>query len=799
MTEPEKTTKDTKPPKNEDGTSFHPLSFGYKPKALLSFANELVSTFNPERVTPSTHCDQWIVDHQIDDNQTITFLQHILFGIDRRNDSVQSICDHYYEKHRRKTEKKDKNLYFIMIYLSIFYQIDLPSKHHLPFKTLKSLILAADHTKMVNIFTFLFQECLRTDFIYNLLSTTFDPQWVSTSIIEPMLNLQPQIKKLLIQISEKNLLRSTSLSDEIDIDFESTKKLKMSKPTESKPFNITKTLPRKQKVPEPIPEQFKSSKVPQAIYKNSIEHIQHQKTKRKQALHRKTVRKYKESKTQRFEFETDKRPTNIHQVRETVEQQIQESMAPISMKQKVPNFNRNCPVRMNTASILREDALFQREQHEQAQLLREYEFGLRDSTEFDEWKEQELLQEELERVRLIQDRKHEMQQSAVFAKKAVEATVVEKYIAAQTMNMESIKMSQEKREHDRLLRAEKHEMAQKVKEGHINAVTAVKEHKAQNKEIRDLVAEQRAENERIKKQRAEQELARKQELIAKIQEMEKRAMEKMKESKELFDPTTSSEVGLLCEMSVNELLAKIVDLREKEEAEKERRRRYILDLKKEKHTRILMKARNLSKIRAQRGSEMKLERAKKVAMQRQIERERMKKHEDTVLVMASDLKKTQKLKLEQALRDKAEIKRVLQRQKEWRKTMKQNEKLNWMNYNDGLERIVRHRQKNAMNAAETEVNMKDKLRAQRRTNLTKQQTAKQSKIQNYDRTLRDAQNVNNGVQKKSTSDKRARNEVMRTMKQEARDSYLETKLYEKHLESERASKRNSLASTRVKS
>ena len=548
-----------------------------------------------------------------------------------------------------------------------------------------------------------------------------------------------------------------------------------------------------------MPPQFKSSKVPKAIYKSSIDQIERQKAARKEQLRLETVRKYKESKTQRFQFETAKRPTNLDAVREEVEQQLAETMATRPVRHKVPNFNVDCPVRMNTASILREDALFQKEQQSQAQLLREFEFGLRDSTEFDEWKEQELLHEELDRVRMIQDRKHEMQQSAVLAKKAVEATVVEKYIAAQTMNVESLQISAAKREQERLCRLEKHEMAQKVKDGHINAAIAVKEHEAQNKEIRDIVKEQRVENERIKRERAEEELARKQELIARIQEMEKRAAEKLKESKEVFDPTTSSKVGLLCEMSVNELLAKIKGLREREEAEKERRRTSILGLKKEKQTRILMKARNLSKIRAQRGHEMKLERAKKVAMQRQIEQERVRKHHDTVLVMASDLKKSQTVKLQQALKDKAEIKRVLQRQKEWTKTMKQNEKLNWMNYTDGLQRIVRNRQKAAMNEAEREVDIKLKLAKQRSSNLKQQQNAKQSNIERYDGTLRGAQNVQNGVLQRNATYKKAKNEMMRTLKRESREKHFVRKPYEKNMESVRTSKRGSLETTQSRS
>eukprot|EP01084_Bolivina_argentea_P008923 16701_1 len=156
-------------------------------------------------------------------------------------------------------------------------------------------------------------------------------------------------------------------------------------------------------------------------------------------------------------------------------------MKPNKNLHKIPNFNKDCPVRMNAATIFREDALFQKEQHKQAQLLKEFEFGLRDCTEFDEWKEKELLNEEMKNIQIIEDRKLEMQQCSILAKKAVEATINEKHNIAQQMNFESELKMKEKKENDRILLNQKNEIAQKIKSEHQNTMIAVQKHEAQNK------------------------------------------------------------------------------------------------------------------------------------------------------------------------------------------------------------------------------------------------------------------------------------------------------------------------------
>ncbi len=57
-----------------------------------------------------------------------------------------------------------------------------------------------------------------------------------------------------------------------------------------------------------------------------------------------------------------------------------------SKARPVPDFHSTpAPVRLNVASILREDALYKKKQEEEARLIQNYESELRDSTEFIAW------------------------------------------------------------------------------------------------------------------------------------------------------------------------------------------------------------------------------------------------------------------------------------------------------------------------------------------------------------------------------------------------------------------------------
>ena len=84
----------------------------------------------------------------------------------------------------------------------------------------------------------------------------------------------------------------------------------------------------------------------------------------------------------------------------------------------VPDFARmDAPVKLNVASILREDAVYKKKQEKEKKLIEAYESELRDSTEFYKWQKGMRDQDERERIEAVERRRVEMAASARAARR----------------------------------------------------------------------------------------------------------------------------------------------------------------------------------------------------------------------------------------------------------------------------------------------------------------------------------------------------------------------------------------------
>ncbi len=82
-------------------------------------------------------------------------------------------------------------------------------------------------------------------------------------------------------------------------------------------------------------------------------------------------------------------------------------------------------MKLNTAAILREDAIYKKKQEQEAEMILKYEQELRDDTEFSEWQARMLAKDDAEMQAEIDRRRKEMAASAAAAIKAREDKVEE--------------------------------------------------------------------------------------------------------------------------------------------------------------------------------------------------------------------------------------------------------------------------------------------------------------------------------------------------------------------------------------
>ncbi|NXG11350.1 CFA99 protein, partial [Sakesphorus luctuosus] len=257
----------------------------------------------------------------------------------------------------------------------------------------------------------------------------------------------------------------------------------------------------------------------------------------------------------------------------------------------------NIPIKLNTAAILREGALYQRKMEEQIKRVENLQQGSGDPSEFLEWQKQmrgKDLEEqlaELECRRLQGKLSHE---EAVLARQNV---IQENKKKADLLREEKAELMHQHAEKRLQEQKEMKELAEQVMEGHKN----VKQVKTKLQEYKQQIAQQVSEESGELFRRAleeEEEKAKKRyEIIQQI-----RAIESIPGIRHKFvDLTETGGHGLFGEMSIVELRERLALLKAAQKAAEEEKRDQIIHEKQAKEQLLLEKLDQISQFRAELG------------------------------------------------------------------------------------------------------------------------------------------------------------------------------------------------------
>lgn len=379
----------------------------------------------------------------------------------------------------------------------------------------------------------------------------------------------------------------------------------------TKPKAPRLTAPKPRLAPEPIRiEQTAAAKpVPNVIDRKSLAQIEEESAKRREETRKAVAEKYAIPANQPFKLHETR--SNVDAVREEVDR---ERYADCTFgdgfrAKPAPKYPKHgADVKLNVAAVLREDALYKKKQEADAMLVKAYEEDLRDSTTFYQWQSEMREKDEAARKAAIERRRLEMVASQKEAVEAAERARQENRIVAKAMKLEKAAYQEQ-------LKAEE--------EAHLEAVSAlveevreVRESKpreakamvfaskvAAREELNEELAAARAR--KAREDQAEQE--RKDDLIRQI-----RALERVpKQRVTVFDPTQSSGVGLLEEMSLVELKERLeMNVAREAEAEGEKRAA-ILREKREKEAALRKRIANMSRVRDAASSANRTARARR--------------------------------------------------------------------------------------------------------------------------------------------------------------------------------------------
>jgi hypothetical protein len=327
----------------------------------------------------------------------------------------------------------------------------------------------------------------------------------------------------------------------------------------------------------------------------SLATIDVQRKEKAEQIRQSTYAKYQDGNLQ-FKFGETKSGRTLEEAKREIEQEFAQRLAfDSSYVNPVPDFDKTeAKVKLNTAAILREDALYKKQQEKDYNLLKNYEVELRDCTEYYGWQRQMKQRDHEVKLQQVAMRRELSRQSAVDAKDAVERQKNHNRQIAEMLREQAEAILQQKEMMDEVRKLEN--------QGQVAEIIAVRE-------VAPKVAREKVELERIdagKKLRDElEEQRRRKEEEDRIEEENRadriqqlRALNTVnKKHIVVFDPTETSGVGLMGEMSYMEMKERLEMERVREEAREFEKRKDIVATKEKKAEELNSKLSLISKYR----------------------------------------------------------------------------------------------------------------------------------------------------------------------------------------------------------
>ncbi|EQC37839.1 hypothetical protein SDRG_04862 [Saprolegnia diclina VS20] len=612
-----------------------------KRKELLGACEALVKSYDPNIMTVDAHVDEALAD--VPDADRL-FLHQVLYGCVRYKDVLKVFLANFYMDNSAKTSRNDYTKFMILAYLSIFRLGEIG------IGAFKSIVSSQNPTSMHVFLAYLFDQAILQGPVQAEWIRLLDQAFVEKEMIAKMLVFKHDIDSILDHLHAKAFgmaaARETLKANGGIV------RVASKEPTIPIAPNLTKPKPRPIAEPIRIPLEIKANPVPE-LNKLTLSDLETQQKQRREAAKQEVLKKYEESSAQPFKLEETR--SNLDAIKKEVEDA---RMAELKLKFKAkpaPLFtDKDAPVKLNTAAILREDALYKKKQEKEAKILQAYESDLRDASEFYRWQSDMIKKDDEDHRRQVEMRRLEMAQAQ---HEAIEAS-----LRAKAENREvAIQMKLVARENDEKRRQEENELNQQYQQ----IATDIK----QTREVAPREAEERVRLENARKReelnimleaerqrKAEQDAidqAQREDLIRQI-----RALDRVhREHVAVFDPTESSNYGLLEEMSLVELRERL-QMKKVQEAEWEaERREHILECKKDKEEDLKSRVQNIARIRQSAATANRAARARKKELeQEKLEKEKQMRDEGNLKLAAKMTKQRAEREAEaRRLRDEEEL------------------------------------------------------------------------------------------------------------------------------------------------
>lgn len=336
----------------------------YYEKCIETVVKQL-DKFKPEKDNPEQFLETVFTSlQQTLAPQKLGFVLEVLSGCLEYQKLLTIVVDAFYARDGRLCLWSDYSLFEVICYLATF-QLD-----ELGFQLFCSIIKSQPVGKICKFLRFFFNPFNLRSWIKDEWSLIYETDHVTENWIDPLMRWQPEIQELIKQLEG-------GPSDHIPL---LKTKTKLTVPKE---FNLTVPRPRAITMPEPVPTIPKSKPVPQSTY---------QEPKEQKLLQ--MIKTHNRRTAEELLLKANMEELRCAMPRLQKEPQAQEVEKKL-WHQSVPSIRRTpnltfykpnkLPVKLNTATILREGALYQRQVEKELQRVDKLVDGAGDFSEFFEW------------------------------------------------------------------------------------------------------------------------------------------------------------------------------------------------------------------------------------------------------------------------------------------------------------------------------------------------------------------------------------------------------------------------------
>ncbi|KAB1282758.1 Cilia- and flagella-associated protein 99 [Camelus dromedarius] len=406
--------------------------------------------FKPEKDSPEQFLETVSTSLQTLSPQKQAFILEILSGCLEYRKLLTIVVDAFYLRDGRLCLWADYSLFEVICYLATF-QLE-----KLGLQLFRDIVKSQPVHKVCKFLRFFFNPLNLGSWIKDEWSLVYETAYVRENWINPLTRWQPEVQELINQL--QGLLTNQS-------PLSKTK----AKVTEPKEFNLTAPRPRTIPVPEPVPEVAKTKPVPRSTYQPPKEQHLLEMTKRYNRWKAEVASKrprggwgwwsvaggagaaccFMQELLLRANIEERQcaasRAWGAPPLQDS-RKKLRRRFLPRILKTPKLTFyrsNNNAPVKLNTAAILREGALYQRQVEKELQRVDRLVDGAGDFSGFLEWQKKMQAKDQAEQLAAGQCRRLQGKLSHEEAVLARQQVVQEKKQKADRKKAETAELMQQ--------------------------------------------------------------------------------------------------------------------------------------------------------------------------------------------------------------------------------------------------------------------------------------------------------------------------------------------------------------------